>query len=147
MTGHLVLSTLHTNDAAGAVGRLQDMGVENFLIASSLVAVLSQRLVRKICPACNGKSRQEFEIQDDPSKPRKGCKTCGSTGYKGRLGVYELLTVSENVRHAIIDNKDSAEIAKLAIQDGMLPISEDGMKKVKLGLTTQESDKSLFTEF
>lgn len=138
LTGHLVLSTLHTNDAAGAVSRLQDMGVENFLIASSLVAVLSQRLVRKICPACSGESRQEFEIQDDPSKPLKGCKTCGSTGYKGRLGVYELLTVSENVRHAIIDNKDSAEIAKLAIQDGMLPISEDGMKKVKLGLTTQE---------
>ncbi|MCH2208261.1 MAG: Flp pilus assembly complex ATPase component TadA [Lentisphaerales bacterium] len=138
LTGHLVLSTLHTNDAAGAVSRLQDMGVENFLIASSLVAVLSQRLVRKICPACKGESRQEFEIQDDPSQPLRGCKVCSSTGYKGRLGVYELLTVSEKVRHAIIDNKDSAEIAKLAIEDGMLPISEDGMKKVKLGLTTQE---------
>ena len=138
LTGHLVLSTLHTNDAAGAVSRLQDMGVENFLIASSLVAVLSQRLVRKICPACKGESRTNFEVLEDPSENFKGCKTCGSTGYKGRLGVYELLPVSERIRHAIVANKDSGEIAKIAIEEGMTPIREDGLKKVKSGLTTEE---------
>jgi len=138
LTGHLVLSTLHTNDAAGAVSRLQDMGVENFLIASSLVAVLSQRLVRKICPACKGESRTNFEVLEDPSENFKGCKTCGSTGYKGRLGVYELLPVSERIRHAIVANKDSGEIAKIAIEEGMTPIREDGLKKVKSGMTTEE---------
>ena len=138
LTGHLVLSTLHTNDAAGAVSRLQDMGVENFLIASSLVAVLSQRLVRRICPVCKGASKEQFEVLSDPSQTIKGCKSCGSTGYKGRLGVYELLTVSENVRHAIVQNKDSGEIAKIATAEGMIPIREDGLKKVAAGLTTEE---------
>lgn len=138
LTGHLVLSTLHTNDAAGAVSRLQDMGVENFLIASSLVAVLSQRLVRRICPVCKGASKEQFEVLADPSQTIKGCKSCGSTGYKGRLGVYELLTVSENVRHAIVQNKDSGEIAKIATAEGMIPIREDGLKKVAAGLTTEE---------
>ena len=137
LTGHLVLSTLHTNDATGAISRLQDMGVENFLIASSLVAVLSQRLVRRICPTCNGTSRENYEVPEDPSMTFKGCKTCGSTGYKGRLGVYELLVVTEKVRHAIVANKDSAEIAKLAVSEGMIPIREDGMKKAAAGRTTE----------
>lgn len=138
LTGHLVLSTLHTNDAAGAVSRLQDMGVENFLIASSLVAVLSQRLVRRICPVCQGHARQQHEVMDDPSLNFKGCKNCGSTGYKGRVGVYELLVVNERVRQAIIANTDSGEIARLAMVDGMIPIREDGMNKVSTGVTTQE---------
>jgi len=137
LTGHLVLSTLHTNDAAGAVSRLQDMGVENFLIASSLVAVLSQRLVRRICPQCQGNARQH-EIMEDLSSGIKGCKYCGSTGYKGRVGVYELLVVNEHVRQAIIANKDSGEISRLAIDNGMIPIREDGMKKVTKGFTTEE---------
>ena len=137
LTGHLVLSTLHTNDAAGAVSRLQDMGVENFLIASSLVAILSQRLVRKICPVCNGQSKDKFEVLEDPSQTFKGCKSCGSTGYKGRIGVYELLPVSERIRHAIVANKDSGEIAKIAIEEGMTPIREDGLKKVAAGKTTE----------
>lgn len=136
LTGHLVLSTLHTNDAAGSISRLQDMGVENFLIASSLVAVLSQRLVRRICSVCKGNAQQE--INPDPSVTFKGCKNCGSTGYKGRLGVYELMVISEKVRQGIVTNQDSAEIAKLSIAGGMTPIREDGMKKVEQGKTTLE---------
>ncbi len=111
------------------------MGVESFLIASSLVAVLSQRLVRKICPACKGNSREQF---GDLSQTVNHCKTCGSTGYKGRIGVYELLAVSEKVRQAIIQNKDSVTIAKIATAEGMIPIREDGLKKVKAGMTTEE---------
>ena len=136
LTGHLVLSTLHTNDAAGAVSRLQDMGVENFLIASSLVAVLSQRLVRKICVTCDGRSSKVYDTPEEQQEHH--CKVCGSTGYKGRLGVYELLTITEKVRHAIIDNKDSAEIARLAVEDGMKTIHEDGVAKAAAGVTTQE---------
>jgi general secretion pathway protein E len=136
LTGHLVLSTLHTNDAAGSISRLQDMGVENFLIASSLVAVLSQRLVRKICPSCKGSSMEKFEVLDDPSQTFRGCKTCGSTGYKGRLGIYELMVINEEVRHAIIANKDSTEVAKYAVNGGMIPIREDALKKVAAGITT-----------
>ena len=146
LTGHLVLSTLHTNDAAGSVSRLQDMGVENFLIASSLVAVLSQRLVRKICSVCNGESRNTYEVVEDPSVTFKGCRNCGSTGYKGRLGVYELLVVSEKVRHAIVENKDSAEVAKIAVEEGMVPIRDDGMKKVALGKTTTEEVARVCTQ-
>ncbi|MCM8533812.1 MAG: Flp pilus assembly complex ATPase component TadA [Lentisphaeraceae bacterium] len=146
LTGHLVLSTLHTNDAAGAVSRLQDMGVENFLIASSLVAVLSQRLVRKICASCNGESRMSFTSLDAVDDEPKACKVCGSTGYKGRLGVYELLVISETVRHAIIENKDSAEIAKLAMADGMKTIRDDGLRKVTEGKTTEEEVARVCTQ-
>lgn len=136
LTGHLVLSTLHTNDAAGSISRLQDMGVENFLIASSLVAVLSQRLVRRICIVCNGESQKES--LDEDGDRTQACKACGSTGYKGRLGVYELLIISEKVRHAIVTNQDNSAIAKIAISEGMEPIRDDGMKKVAAGKTTEE---------
>ena len=133
LTGHLVLSTLHTNDAAGAISRLQDMGVESFLIASALVAVLSQRLVRRVCPVCHGKSTKVATSSETSS----ACKNCGSTGYKGRMGIYELLKVTENVRHAIIENKDNAEISRIAVSEGMRLIQEDAQNKADLGLTTQ----------
>ena len=133
LTGHLVLSTLHTNDAAGAISRLQDMGVESFLIASALVAVLSQRLVRRICPICHGESNKATTASETSST----CKNCGSTGYKGRMGIYELLKVSEGVRQAIIENKDNAEISRIAVSEGMRLIQEDAQNKADAGLTTQ----------
>lgn len=132
LTGHLVLSTLHTNDAAGAVSRLQDMGVENFLISSALIGVLSQRLVRKLCPVCSG-SGQAF---DRESGEQKRCRNCGGNGFKGRLGIFEFLEVSDRVRKAINANKDSSEIAAIAKSEGMITLREDGALKAKQGVTT-----------
>ena len=129
LTGHLVLSTLHTNDAVGAISRLLDMGVEGFLIASSIVAVLSQRLVRRICKECNGKSQLDRTIK---------CKVCGSTGFKGRVAISELLVIDEDIRKAIIRNTDSATLNEIAVKNGMIPLLEDGLSKAKLGLTTRE---------
>ncbi len=128
LTGHLVLSTLHTNDAAGAVSRLLDMGVEGFLVASSLFGVLSQRLVRKVCSECGG---------DGKLNDGKKCKKCNGNGFSGRCGVFELLTVNDDMRRAISQNASSGEIAELAVKNGMVPLIEDGLKKVELGMTTR----------
>ncbi|WDE97670.1 GspE/PulE family protein [Lentisphaera profundi] len=125
LTGHLVLSTLHTNDAAGAISRLQDMGVENFLIASSLIGVLSQRLVRRSCEVCKGDIQQV-------------CKNCGNTGYKGRIGIYELLMMSPVLQKAVINKQDSGELNKIAREEGMQVIRDNGLEKVAQGVTTQE---------
>ena len=127
LTGHLVLSTLHTNDAAGAVSRLLDMGVEGFLVASSLFGVLSQRLVRKICDSCNNTGNVNGVR----------CKKCSGTGFSGRSGVFELLTMNEAIRRAISRNASSTEIAELAVQNGMIPLLDDGLKKVEMGITTK----------
>ena len=126
LTGHLVLSTLHTNDAAGAISRLQDMGVENFLIASSLVAVLSQRLLRRVCSACGGKE-ENFP-----------CRKCANTGYKGRVGVYEFLEVDQRIQNAIMEQKDSGQINEIAVSQGMQTIAENANEKVEAGVTTRE---------
>jgi type II secretory ATPase GspE/PulE/Tfp pilus assembly ATPase PilB-like protein len=126
LTGHLVLSTLHTNDAAGAISRLQDMGVENFLIASSLVAVLSQRLLRRICSACGG---------DEEKYP---CRKCASTGYKGRVGVYEFLEVDQQIQNAIMEQKDSGQINQIAVAQGMQTIADNANEKVIEGVTSRE---------
>ena len=128
LTGHLVLSTLHTNDAVGAVTRLLDMGVEPFLVASALYGVLSQRLVRRICPECHG-SRQH-------------CKRCNSTGYKGRSGIFELLFMNDELRSAINHNASSSELAEIAVRHGMVTLKEDGEAKVKAGITTFEELRS-----
>jgi general secretion pathway protein E len=128
LTGHLVLSTLHTNDAPGAVSRLLDMGVENFLITSSLIAVLSQRLVRKVCTICKGKG-----VTAKKSK----CKKCGGSGFKGRTGIFELMPVNDEIRKAILKNADSTEIREIAIKSGMIPLVKDGLKKVEQGITTR----------
>lgn len=127
LTGHLVLSTLHTNDAVGAVTRLLDMGMEPFLVSSALFGVLSQRLVRKICPTCHG------EIS--PSAPR--CRTCGGTGYKGRCGIYELLTVNDEFRSAINREADSGELETVAVKHGMTTLLQDGEAKIAAGITTR----------
>ncbi len=127
LTGHLVLSTLHTNDAVGAVARLADMGVEPFLIASALFGVLSQRLVRKLCTDCNGAGH-------DSGGNR--CRRCNGSGFKGRQGIFELLIVNDDIRRAITANLPSSEIEKIARRDGMTTLYEDGLKKVEQHITT-----------
>ena len=129
LTGHLVLSTLHTNDAVGAVTRLLDMGMENFLVSSALFGVLSQRLVRKICPECNGSGKAP-----DGSK----CRRCNGSGYKGRCGIYELLLMDDDLRAAVNRNSSSAELGKIAVAHGMTTLLEDGRAKVASGITTEE---------
>ena len=126
LTGHLVLSTLHTNDAVGAVTRLLDMGVENFLVSSALFGVLSQRLVRKICPVCHGK------------KQAVKCRKCNGTGFKGRSGIFELLILNDDIRNAVNRNASSSELEKIAVSHGMITLAEDGAAKVAAGVTTQD---------
>nr|HPN89123.1 ATPase, T2SS/T4P/T4SS family [Candidatus Omnitrophota bacterium] len=119
LTGHLVLATLHTNNAAGAITRLMDIGIEPFLLASSIIAVLAQRLVRVLCKDCHG----------------KGCKLCSTTGYKGRTGIYELLIFNENIRSHILRKSSAEEIHRAAIATGMQSLYDNGMSKVKAGIT------------
>lgn len=147
LTGHLVLSTVHTNDAPGAVTRLVDMGVEPFLVASSLIGVLAQRLVRTICSKC----REEYvpsaeELRGIGLEPKdlkvafrgKGCSNCQKTGYRGRTGIYELMLVDDEVRKMILKNVDSGSLKALARTKGMRTLLEDGADKVIAGITTCE---------
>lgn len=147
LTGHLVFSTVHTNDAPGAITRLVDMQIEPFLVASSLMAVLAQRLVRTICPNCKEeyapKPEELIEIGIDPqTTPKlwrgKGCPACQNTGYLGRQGIFELMIVEENIRQLILQNTDSATIKNKAREQGMVTLREDGAHKVKMGITTVE---------
>ncbi|MCX5665670.1 MAG: type II secretion system ATPase GspE [Candidatus Omnitrophica bacterium] len=147
LTGHLVFSTLHTNDAPGAVTRMIDMGVEPFLVSSSVIAVLAQRLVRTICPECKDKytpTKEELKDLGVSSSEKtefyrgKGCPKCMSTGYKGRIGIYELMTPDEKIRNAVISKSSTDEIRKLALASGMITLKEDGIRKIKEGLTTVE---------
>ena len=147
LTGHLVFSTLHTNDAAGAVTRLQDMGVEGYLISSSLLAIQAQRLVRRVCTDCSElvdinqdeASVLGIEIRDCPQIRRGlGCERCGNTGYKGRVGLYELLLMSDSIRHHIANDSDANVIRDQAIAEGMQTLREDALEKLKAGLTTPE---------
>jgi type IV pilus assembly protein PilB len=137
LTGHLVLSTLHTNDAPGAVARLLDMGIEPFLLASALTLVGAQRLVRRVCPHCAD--------AESPTSPGtlaagkgKGCHACNRTGYSGRVGLYEIMPVSEGIRTLVTEKRDSAQIRELAVKEGMIGLREDGMAKAEAGLTTLE---------
>lgn len=145
LTGHLVFSTIHTNDAPGAVTRLVDMQVEPFLVASSLLAVLAQRLVRTICPNCreaypaNEEELSEIglSLKDVKTLYRgKGCDVCQHTGYRGRLGIFELMVINDEVRATIMNNSDSATIKAVAREFGMKTLREDGALKVIAGLTT-----------
>ena len=129
LTGHLVLSTLHTNDAVGAVTRLLDMGVENFLVSSALSGVLSQRLVRRICGDCRGSGKAA-----DGTK----CRRCNGTGFKGRSGIFELLIVDDDLRAAVNRNASSSELEKIAVSHGMITLRQDGEAKVAAGITTAE---------
>jgi type II secretory ATPase GspE/PulE/Tfp pilus assembly ATPase PilB-like protein len=148
LTGHLVFSTLHTNDAAGAVTRLLDMGIEPFLISSSLECLIAQRLVRLICPHCRQRIEPDQKMidiiqRDLGSMPAdavfyegKGCERCRFTGYHGRTAIYEILKVTEPVRELIIKRSSSQTIKQKAIKQGMRTLRQDGMRKVALGLTT-----------
>jgi len=149
LTGHRVLSTIHTNDAASGVTRLIDMGVEPFLIASSVNAFLAQRLVRKICPHCvesfKPAARMLSEIEIKPSQLKngklyrgKGCEKCLNTGYLGRVGIYELLPISNDIRKMIMSHADSIEIKEKAVANGMTTLQYDGLQKAIQGVTTVE---------
>jgi type II secretion system protein E len=149
LTGHLVLSTLHTNDAPSAITRLTDMGVEPFLINSSVDAVVAQRLVRTICVRCKTEyipSDDEFydlgisreDVQGVRFFKGSGCEDCGFSGYKGRLGIFEVFVVTDTVRDLVLDRAPSSVIFQKAREEGMLTLREDGWKKICLGLTTIE---------
>ncbi len=122
LTGHLVFSTLHTNDAAGAVTRLLDMGIEPFLISSSIDVIIAQRLIRRVCLICNSKT---------------GCKECHYTGYKGRTGIYEMLVMNDEIRELILEKSPTHKIKEKAISLGMTDLLEDGYRKVSSGMTTE----------
>jgi type IV pilus assembly protein PilB len=147
LTGHLVLSTLHTNDAPSAITRMVNMGVEPYLIGAALNAVLAQRLVRRICNKCR-------ESYDPPRNLRKavermgypmekyfrgvGCRRCRNTGYSGRVGVHELLLISDQLRDAIVANASVVDLKRLGAEQGMVTLRHDGFRKAREGLTTIE---------
>jgi len=133
LTGHLVLSTLHTNDAAGAISRLLEMEVESFLISSALLGVLSQRLVRRVCAECGGSGRQAGA--DDAPAGRR-CRHCLGSGYRGRIGIFEMLQVNDDLRRAINERRDSTELAAIGRRHGMRSLREDGADKVSQGITS-----------
>ena len=147
LTGHLVLSTLHTNDAAGAVTRLVDMGIEPFLVASSVLGCVAQRLVRQICPECKAPyvpfpgSPECLMLPENTEAcaliyKGAGCVHCGNTGYRGRIAVHEVMPMSEAIRDLVVARASSTEIAKQAVAEGMKTIQQDGIQKVCDGLTT-----------
>jgi general secretion pathway protein E len=147
MTGHLVFSTLHTNDAVGAITRLNDLQIERYVVAATTNGVLAQRLVRRICPDC----RERY--QPDPSAIAlvaeqpvgkmvlhrgRGCSACRETGYRGRVGIFELLVMTENLQHALARDTASTRLRELAREQGMQTLREDGWTKVQTGMTTVE---------
>jgi len=145
LTGHLVFSTLHTNDAPSAIARLVDMGAEDYLLASSILGVLAQRLVRVICPSCKVKADVEAEHLAEigfspgtsvPLFEGRGCKECADTGFLGRMGVYELMLMDDDIRRLTITSADSTQLRKVASKNGMVTLREDGFQKVAQGLTT-----------
>jgi general secretion pathway protein E len=147
LTGHLVFSTVHTNDAAGAITRLLDMGIENFLISSALLGVLAQRLVRVICPDCKEETsltpilRAEMGHmgkEDIKVYHGKGCKACSNTGFRGRCGIYELLVIDDDIRELVLKKSTAQTICDQARQTGMRTLREDGWDKVIKGITTVE---------
>lgn len=150
LTGHLVLSTLHTNDAPSAMVRLTEMGIETFLVASAIDAVLAQRLARRLCDKCKESyvpSEEELVGAGFPYDPEKGlpklyrpggCSACGKTGYRGRLAIHEVMAVTEEIERLVVERASSEEIAKVAREQGMATLREDGMAKVARGVTSIE---------
>ncbi len=146
LTGHLVLSTLHTNDAPTAITRLIEMGIEPFLVASAIDCVVAQRLARTLCPTCkkraivpvdvlraNGFASVSFDVE---AYEPVGCGRCGGMGYKGRVGLYEVMTVTEEIRKLVLQRAPADEIAEIATREGMRRLRDDGFEKVKAGLTS-----------
>ncbi|MDD5432127.1 MAG: type II secretion system ATPase GspE [Candidatus Omnitrophica bacterium] len=145
LTGHLVLSTLHTNDAASSLTRLLDMGIEPYLIASSVIGILAQRLVRVICPKCKVNYTPSEEVIKDLNIEEKvefsrgkGCMHCKNTGYMGRKGIFELLVINDEIKNLVTAKANAAQIKKVAVSNGMRTLYEDGIEKIKKGITTAE---------
>jgi general secretion pathway protein E len=149
LTGHMVFSTLHTNDAASAVTRLIDMGIEPFLVTSSVIAIIAQRLVRLLCPKC----KEAYEPDDESLANmgiakdilsrhvlyrRKGCHACMNTGYRGRTAIFEIMLMEDDIKRLILKTSDSNQISDLAIRHGMKNLLYDGAQKVLAGITTIE---------
>jgi general secretion pathway protein E len=149
LTGHFVYSTLHTNDAPSAITRLTDMGVENYLLTSSLVAVLAQRLVRLICPNCKESIKPVLSPDGSmsPAFRGAGCDNCFGSGYRGRVGIFELMELNEELRAAIIRNEDASKLTTMARRHGMRNLREDGWMKVAQGVTTAEEVIRVTQEF
>jgi type IV pilus assembly protein PilB len=150
LTGHLVFSTLHTNDAPSAITRLIEMGIEPFLVASAIDCVQAQRLARRLCADCKEPyqpSRQaleevDFPLEEGEDAPElyraRGCPKCSGTGYRGRIGVYEVMPVSETIERLTVENATAEQIKKIAIEEGMRTLRQDGFEKVRMGLTSIE---------
>lgn len=145
LTGHLVLSTIHTNNAVGTITRLEDMTIEPFLISSTVIGIVAQRLVRKICPNCGEEHISDFREMNllglkQPVKIRKGkgCTICNNTGYKGRVGIYEIMNINHEIREMIDSNKSEREIEEAAVKNGMVRLRDACIKKVLAGITTVE---------
>ena len=149
LTGHLVLSTLHTNDAPSTINRLMNMGIEPFLVASSVNLICAQRLVRRICSGCKAEhpvanqALLQAGFSAEMAKgvvPMKGngCEKCNNTGYKGRVGLYEVMDISDELRELVLVGASGLELRRKAIEEGMLTLRQSGLRKVKDGLTTIE---------
>jgi general secretion pathway protein E len=148
LTGHLVFSTLHTNDSAGAISRLLDLGVEPYLVSSSLIAIMAQRLLRRVCPDCKkpyqptARDIRELGLGDLPAKSDArfyigaGCDKCFNTGYRGRTGIYELMLINEEIQNLIYQRATAGTIKKLALDSGLQTLRMDGARKVLAGITT-----------
>jgi len=157
LTGHLVLSTLHTNDAPGAITRLIDMGIEPFLIASAVIGVLAQRLLRTICPKCKesytppADAIKRLGMKLDPNSKitfyrGRGCPNCKNCGYKGRIGIYELMPITDQIRDLILARASAYAIKEAAVEQGMKTLRDDAMEKILLGHTTlEESLRVIYT--
>ncbi len=158
LTGHMVLSTLHTNDAAGGITRLLDMGLDDYLLTSTVNGILAQRLVRRLCPSCR-KQRPALPEAIEELKLRKyvpdgdisiyspvGCTKCGGVGYRGRMAILEFLTMTDSVRRVVLSHGEASQIQEKAIEDGMETMYEDGVRKALLGLTTIEEVLRVCTE-
>jgi type IV pilus assembly protein PilB len=145
LTGHLVLSTLHTNDAPSAITRLTEMGIEPFLTASAVCTVVAQRLVRQLCTHCKNHTtlsvssleRAGFSVAFDlDAYEPVGCNRCGQSGYKGRTGLYEVMPITDEIRDLTVERAPAEEIRKIAVAQGMRPLRADGFEKVKNGITS-----------
>jgi type II secretory ATPase GspE/PulE/Tfp pilus assembly ATPase PilB-like protein len=147
LTGHLVFSTLHTNDAIGGITRLMDMGIEPFLVGSSVRAFIAQRLVRVLCPRCKHPGEYSFEyfrkvgfVPDKDHVPYAavGCHACRNTGYQGRAAIYEICMVSSRIQDMIVAGKAASALRAAAVEEGMIPLRQYGWTKVYEGVTTIE---------
>ncbi len=149
LTGHLVFSTIHTNDAPTTINRLVDIGIKRYLVSSAMILIQAQRLVRRICSKCKEKIKVSKEFLEEARIPKdtfpdntvykgKGCSHCNQTGYKGRVGLYEVMPISPEIRQMILKGASSDEIAKQAVKEGMATLRDDGMEKIKQGVTTIE---------